>query len=154
MAFNEQKLIHTILGHSYLFYLVGFLVGAVLHMFFGYQLAESPMNFVGIVLIIVGSVITFWAQATSRETKQIIQGKEVIHEHFYRGPYKYTRSPTQLSLGYIMIGVAFIFNSLLMMICAILSFFIVRYIFINKEEHMLEKKYGEPYQIYKKRVKF
>lgn len=150
---NKTNLVHVVLGHSYLFYFFGLIVGFLLTALFPYTLPEDSAA-IGYTLIVVGTILTFWAQGTSRSTHEVRQGKDVVHDHFFRGPYKFTRSPTHLGLGVMMLGLALVFNSLMLTITAVLSYFVTRYIFISKEESLLANKYGEHYLTYKKRVPF
>ncbi len=151
---NKTNLIHVVLGHSYLVYFGALVVGLLLDAFFPYYEVPKDVSAFGFCLIIVGTILIVWAQNTSRSTHEMRNGKEVHHEHFFKGPYKFTRSPTHLGLGFMMLGLAFVFNSMFMVITAIVSYLLTRYVFIGKEESLLAKKYGEHYLTYKKRVPF
>ena len=151
---SRENLVHVVLGHSYLIYFVGVIFGAGLQAVLGYELTDTRLNGLGAALIVIGTIVMLWAQNTSRQTHEIRLGKDIVHDDFYRGPYRFTRSPTHLSLGLVVIGLAFVFNSLAMLTTAIITFLITRYVFIRKEEILLERKYGEPYLAYKKRVRY
>jgi len=104
----------------------------------------------GISLIFLASLFILWAQKTSRNLKK----ENLTKESFYKGPYCFTRSPTHLGLFLLMLGFGIMNSSTLIVIFSIFSFIITRLVYLQKEEKILEKKYGAPYIEYKKLVQF
>lgn len=152
MRVNKVNLIHVVLGHSYLFSFFGLLVGLFIDVFWKYRLDGSTFTSVGLIFLMVGSILIFWAQNTSRKTKNIRHGKEVTHDNFFVGPYIFTRSPTHMGIAIMMLGLGLVMNSASIVITALLSYLITRYLFVQEEERLLARKYGDAYRIYKKKV--
>lgn len=147
----HKNKVHRVLAYSYLFYFVVFLLSLFLDFIFPLKIFEKFTGIsVGAVFLILGTVLILWAQKSSLR----LQKESISKETFYRGPYRYTRSPTHFGLFLLMLGFGIISNALFVISFSIISFFITRFIFIKKEEKILTEKYGAPYLEYKKSVKF
>ena len=143
--------VHKILAHSYSIYFTLFLIGVVLDLVLKIRIfTGSLMVPVGAILLLFGSVLIAWAQLTSRHLKK----DGISKEAFCRGPYCFTRTPTNFGLFFLMFGFGIIANALFVVLSTIISFLIGKFFFLSKEEKILEAKYGAPYLEYKKSVKF
>ena len=143
--------VHHILAHSYVVYFVLFLVGVCLDFIFKIKIFEnSIMVPVGIIFLIFASFLIFWAQKTSRN----LNIKNLSTESFYKGPYRYTRSPTHLGLFFLVLGFGIIANAFFVILATLISFIISKFVFLDKEEQILAEKYRIPYLEYKKMVRF
>lgn len=157
MESEETKLskhtVHHVLAHSYLVYFVLLLIGVFLDFTFGYDILHTDFALpIGCMFLILATIIIFWAQKTGRDFSKIKEDKKI--EHFCRGPYCYTRVPTQWGLFFLVLGFGLIINSLFIVVFTVVSFVISKTIFIGKHDKILIEKYGEAYAGYKKLVKF
>src|SRR3989338_4301880 len=144
--------VHWVLAHSYSVYFILFLIGICLDLVFDYKIfRDSIMIPLGFFFLILASFIILWAQKTGRDLRKV---KEIKAEHFCRGPYCYTKIPTQWGLLFLMLGFRIITNSFFVIIFTIISFLISKFIFMGKHEKILTEKYGTSYLEYKKLVKF
>lgn len=144
--------VHKVLAHSYTTYFILLLIGVCLDLIFDYEIfPNSVMVPVGSIFLILATIIILWAQKTGRDLRKVA---EVKVEHFCRGPYCYTRIPTQWGLFFLIIGFGIITNSFFIILSTILSFFISKFIFIGKHDRIMIKKFGAAYMEYKKLVKF
>jgi protein-S-isoprenylcysteine O-methyltransferase Ste14 len=75
-------------------------------------------------------------------------------ETFSKGPYRFTSTPTNFGLFFLMLGFGMVANSFFIMTCSCVAFIIARFVFLTQEEKVLAEKYGRPYLEYKKMVKF
>lgn len=131
----HKNKIHRVLAHSYIVYLVLFLVGVSLDFIFKIKIfSDSIMVPVGFFLLIVASILILWAQKTGRDLRKF---KEVKREHFHRGPYYYTRVPTQFGILFLMLGFGIIANAFFVILSTLGSFLIVRFIFMEKHDKFL-----------------
>ena len=103
-------------------------------------------------MIFIGSIIIYWAQHTTHNSKTD-NGKERDTNFFIRGPYKYTRNPTNFSLTFMALGLGFLINSFFSVVFILINYFISRIFFIKKQDSILEERYGEVFKDYKKKVK-
>ena len=143
--------VHKILAHSYSTYLFSFLLGVIFNLVFGFQVFVNPIfSYLGLFLLVSGSILIYWAQYTSAHLGM----KNITKESFCHGPYRFTRTPTNFGLFLMMLGFGMIVNTLFIIIFTLLAFIVAKFIFLNKEEQILAEKYGTPYLEYKKSVKF
>ena len=147
---KHENGVHVILAHSYVVYFSMFLVGTLLDLIFKIKILNySFMIPVGVVLFLFSSFLIFWAQKTSRNFKK----ENLTKESFTKGPYSITRCPTHWGLFLLILGFGFMTNAIFIVISSVISFIITKFIYLNHEEEVLEKKYGEPYREYKKSVR-
>src|SRR3989338_8719819 len=102
---TEKHSVHKVLAHSYVVYLIFFLLAIYLDAIFGFKVFPD----------------TFMAP---------------------------------VGLFFLMLGFGVITNSFFVIVFSIISFLTAKFIFIEKQEKMLEEKYGTHYTEYKKSVKF
>jgi protein-S-isoprenylcysteine O-methyltransferase Ste14 len=146
----NKRNVHKVLAHSYATYFVLFLVGVTLDLVFRFQIFNSSVMVpTGVSVLIFATLLIFWAQTTSRNLKK----ENITKETFCKGPYCYSRSPTHWGLFFLMLGFGIIVNAIFVVLTTLISFLISRYIFLSKEEAILEEKYGMPYLDYKRDVR-
>jgi len=144
--------VHSSLAYSYFIYFFILILGVTLDLFFPVKVFHiSIMTPVGLLLLLVATLLIFWAQKSSSD---LLKKSEVTKEHFCRGPYCYTRTPTHWGLFLAVLGFGFIINSFFVIILTFISFVVTKFTFVKKQEDELEKKFGEAYREYKKIVKF
>lgn len=155
---NKEKakkvgIIHIILFNTYMIFLGAVVLGVVFDQIFTLDFFQSKtFEYVGIAMIIWGSILVYWAQSTTSQAKSDLN-KERDTNFFFRGPYKYTRNPTNLGLTVMSIGLGFLINSLFSIIFIIITYLISRFIFIKKQDTILAERYGDVFIDYKKRVR-
>lgn len=150
---NRSKIhgVHQILAHSYAMHLFLFLVGVMLDLTFNLKFFYGSFVFpLGILFLISGTFLILWAQYTSHHLNR----ENVTMETFRQGPYRYTRTPTNFGLGFLVLGFGLIINAFFVILSAFVSFLISKFFFLDKQEKILALKYGAPYLEYKKTVKF
>jgi protein-S-isoprenylcysteine O-methyltransferase Ste14 len=143
--------VHIVLSRSYSVYFFFLLIGICLDLILNFRIFNNPLaTFIGVLLLIFGTFLIVWAQGTSRNLK-----KENLNiETFCHGPYRYSRTPTNFGLFFLVFGFGFIVHSPFIISFSLFAFCIAKFIFLQKEESLLAEKYGAPYLEYKKIVKF
>lgn len=145
--------VHYILSHSYSIYLFAVVLGVIFDTIIPINSFDNIVyEYTGLVMIIVGSALIYWAQSTSSTTKKEMEVEGKVRD-FARGPYKYSRNPTHIGLAIMTIGLGLLINSLFSVIFIVLAFVITKSIFVKKEEEILEEKYGQIYCDYKNKVR-
>jgi protein-S-isoprenylcysteine O-methyltransferase Ste14 len=143
--------VHKILARSYSVYLLFFLIGVYLNIAFNFKVfMGSVVVPIGFIFLILGTLLIVWAQGTSRNLKK----ETLTKETFFQGPYRFTSTPTNFGLFFLMLGFGMVANSFFIMVCSCIAFIIARFVFLTEEEKVLAEKYGAPYIEYKKIVKF
>lgn len=148
--------VHEVLAHGYLVYLLAIVVAFGAGYLWPIKFSIPEFIPLGFLLIIIGTLLIFWAQRTSGNTAHYrnVPSEKVCRDHFCVGPYVFTRSPTQYGLFIMALGLALMYGSLYMVITTVIAIIIGKFIIIPVEEKHLANKYGAPYLEYKKHVKF
>jgi protein-S-isoprenylcysteine O-methyltransferase Ste14 len=147
----HKNKVHKILAQSYSVYLFSILLGLVFNLVLGIQVFAHPLwREIGTFLLFFGSVLIIWAQYTSANLNM----KNVTRDTFRHGPYRFTRTPTNWGLFFVVLGFGLIINTFFIILFTLVAFLVAKFIFLNKEEKILEEKYGAPYLEYKKQVRF
>lgn len=151
------RLVHEMLAHAYLVFLAAIVGGfGIDALYKSTAIAFDKASDIGIALIILGTLLVYWAQRITGRTSgdRNVPDHEITKEQFLVGPYRYLRAPTQLGLFMMTAGLAFLYSSVSMLATSLAAYLIARMIFIPIEERQLEKKYGQPYVEYKNIVRF
>lgn len=153
---NDNSLIHVVLGHSYLVYFASLLFGLFLDITFNIHIPLGELGTAGFIVMAFGTLLVYWAQNTSHKfnVKQICSKEGVCVDDFFKGPYTFSRSPTHLGIFLLVIGFGFVLQSFSIVAMTTFAYFLTRYVFVSKQERLLEYKYGDIYRAYKARVKF
>ncbi len=147
--------VHHVLAYSYSVYFTALIVGLLADMVIKVPHGIPFSPFVGFIFLLLGTVFVVWAQSTSQKThKPRTQESTLSMSQFAQGPYVISRSPTHVGLFFLLFGLGLLMNSLIILLVAILALFLTRFIFITKEEKLLEEKYGQHYLEYKNSKKF
>lgn len=153
--FGTITSIHQVLAHSYLVYFSAAVLGLVADYFYPYRILSNSMIASGPVLLFIATGLIYWAQHTSQLTAKERESKEMLTaKNFRHGPYALVRSPTHVGLGLLVLGLAFIMNSGVMIVGALLAFLLTRYLYVSREEAILLARYGDAYRHYQKQVQF
>lgn len=149
---NESTgIVHVLLSHSYIIFFFSVILGVVFDALFPIRIFNGIVyEYIGILMIIVGSYIIHWAQS-STSTTNLTEERDI--NFFLKGPYKYTRNPTNLGLTMTVLGLGFLINSLFVIIFILIVYTISRLVFIKKQDIILEERYGDVFREYKRRVK-
>ena len=109
-------------------------------------------NDLGIVPVLVGVALRFWASSTIFNTGKGTPlyswpAKALVTT----GPYRLIRNPLYLGGFLIYLGIIITIPSLFLAILGLIGFLII-YIGIAREEKGLERRFGEDYRRYKQNV--
>lgn len=147
----HTHVVHKTLAHSYVVYFFILVVGVFLDIMFPIRVfPSSVMVSIGFLLLILASALIWWAQRSSGD---LLKKEEVDVEHFFRGPYRYTRTPTHWGLFFLALGFGFVAHAFFVIVLTIISFIVTKSTFVKKQEALLEEKFGAPYREYKNKVK-
>ena len=104
-----------------------------------------PFALAGVVLV-VGSARRFAARTTLRPGET---PSELVTDGFHR----YSRNPMYVGMGVALVGGFVMLGSLTPLLAVPLFFWCMRTRFIAYEEQVLERRFGEEYRAYKRRVR-
>jgi len=152
---DHHGAVQFVLAHSYFIFLFAVILGAFLDPLIKKKIFfDDIYQTIGFLMLIIGSIIIYWAQRTSSNYRVKINNNDSKpYYYFLFGPYKYLRSPTHLGLFVTALGFSLIINSLFGVVLIIIAYAFTKFFFLKKEEKLLEIKYGQVYTDYKKKVK-
>jgi len=153
---KPEPTVHQVLSYSYLVYFLSFILAVILDKVFKLPLLPHNHAKWGIPILIIGTLIIAWAQSISGAGRhaRAHTPETIDKDHFSRGPYVFTRSPTHLGIALMIIGFGFFINSLTVIIVTVIAYVLTKITSIKKEEKILEERFGQPYRDYKKKVRF
>lgn len=131
-------------------HLVGLVVGTLLHIFISqklFQLAGSG-HVVGWPLIIVGIGLCAWSVIEAKEMN-IANPNHLLNS----GPYALSRNPMYVGWTLLYAGIAFVINSVWILILLPVVLVFMHFVEIRKEERLLDEKFGDEYRQYRQRVR-
>lgn len=153
---KEEKLetkkgaIHSLLTYAYFVFLLAVIIGLILDLFISVNLGWGKIHgVIGIISIVLGSLLIYWAQYSSSRLSEIPDNEEITTQFFKHGPYRFLRNPSYLGVFILSLGLALILKSFFSVIFSLLSYLIIRIFFVKKEEKLLSEKYGQVYKKYK-----
>jgi protein-S-isoprenylcysteine O-methyltransferase Ste14 len=121
-----------------------------------YPLAFLPTGvpgvWVGGGVFAVGFVLAISAIISFRKGDTPVQTHKPTRGIVTRGPYRFTRNPIYIGMFLGQTGLAIGFDNLWMLITLVPFYLVIRFGVVAREEAYLERKFGESYLSYKKRV--
>jgi protein-S-isoprenylcysteine O-methyltransferase Ste14 len=122
--------------------------------FFGESLPQIfILTFIGLILIGLGFLFAFNSISRFIKAKTGVVPFSESTTLITEGFYKYTRNPMYVGMNSFLLGLLIILNNPLNLIFLIIFFFIVRNLFVIKEEIQMEETFGEKYLSYKAKVR-
>ncbi|MEX0964897.1 MAG: isoprenylcysteine carboxylmethyltransferase family protein [Pseudohongiellaceae bacterium] len=130
------------------------LVGAAIHYRWplGMGIAES-LEILGYLFVLIGIVIAIVVNSSFNRAGTAIEPWKPTTAIVTTGFYAWSRNPIYLGFCLINMGIGIATNSLWIFISFFPAAILLYYIAIAKEEAYLEKKFGDEYLAYKKKVR-
>jgi protein-S-isoprenylcysteine O-methyltransferase Ste14 len=140
------------------FYPPHYLLILSLSMLLTWHLGDSspqtlPLIIIGLGLIGLGFLLAFNSIARFIRAKTGVVPFSESTTLITEGFYKYTRNPMYVGMNSFLLGLLIILNNPINFIFLIVFFFIVRNLFVIKEEVQMEETFGEDYLTYKGNVR-
>jgi len=140
------------------FYIFGVSTQVLVDVFtFPPDIIPQPFNLIGILPIPVGMLLVIWANYALLHIGKIgLRNREPMHRPstlVLVGPFRFTRNPIYLGVLIMALGLTIVWSSLIMSFVSIAVYATFRYIFIKREEIILEEEFGNEYRDFKKRVR-
>lgn len=134
--------------------LVGFGLGRLWPIDLGFALPAPERYWLG-GLIVAGTFLGLglWSVLLVRRTGQSVNPWKPTPEIVERGPFRVTRNPMYLQMVLICVGVAIILWSVWVLVMTPICAWVLHRFAIKPEEAYLERKFGDAYLAYKRRVR-
>ena len=122
--------------------------------FFGESSPQNlPLIIFGLGLIGLGFLLAFNSIARFIRAKTGVVPFSKSTTLITDGFYKYTRNPMYVGMNSFLLGLLIILNNPINLTFLVIFFFIVRNLFVVKEEVQMEETFGEDYLTYKGKVR-
>jgi protein-S-isoprenylcysteine O-methyltransferase Ste14 len=129
------------------------LVLTLLSYFIPPKIIPKPYNYLGIILILFGTIINLWTDNLFKKEKTNVKYHKIPSKLISYGPFEISRNPMYLGMLTILLGTAIIIQNLVAFVFPIAFFIIINYKFIPTEEKNMEKKFKLNYLKYKKKAR-
>ena len=100
-----------------------------------------------------GVVLGGWFIRTMRSAGTPVDPREPVSKLVTTGPFRYTRNPGYLGLAMIYSGIAFLANTLWVILLLPATQLVIQRGVIEREERYLEREFGEEYLRYRAQVR-
>tara|TARA_B100000941_G_C28331464_1_gene461822 strand:+ start:279 stop:671 length:393 start_codon:yes stop_codon:yes gene_type:complete len=122
--------------------------------YFGETSSQTlPLILIGTCLIGLGFLLAFDSISRFIKAKTGVVPFSESTTLITEGFYKYTRNPMYVGMNSFLLGLMLILKNPLNLIFLIIFFFIVRNMFVLKEEVQMEETFGEDFLTYKRKVR-
>ena len=135
-------------------YLLVFSICMLLTWYFGESSPQNlPLIIFGLGLIGLGFLLAFNSIARFIRAKTGVVPFSESTTLITEGFYKYTRNPMYVGMNSFLLGLLIILNNPINFTFLVIFFFIVRNLFVVKEEVQMEETFGVDYLTYKGKVR-
>ncbi|MEN6442393.1 MAG: isoprenylcysteine carboxylmethyltransferase family protein [Methanoregula sp.] len=114
---------------------------------------SPPFTYFGILIIGFGFVLALWSRSLFLRNSTTLQPSEEPTALVTSGPFRISRNPIYLGMASILFGVAVVLGTLVAFAFPVIFVMLIEFFIIPGEERKMEKIFGEPYWVYKKRVR-
>ena len=117
------------------------------------KVVSAPYSYTGIILIVLGSVLTVWADVLFKRVNTPVKPHDIPTSLVTAGPFRISRNPMYLGMTMVLLGAAILLGSIGAIIPPILFVVLMQTLYIPLEESNLKKTFGPEYLDYGKNVR-
>ncbi len=129
-------------------------VTLVAHHFYPIRYMPDVLSaWLGALLIALSVPLVLSVVARMRRARTAIDVRKPTTAIVTQGAFRFSRNPAYLSLTLLYVGISSLVNSAWILAGILPVLFLMQRGVIEREERYLEKKFGEQYLVYKKRVR-
>ena len=129
-------------------------VGLLLHFVWPVRLMARALSVpLGGILVVVAVAVFIWAMRTFRIADTPVPGNRPTTTIVRMGPYRYSRNPIYLAFSLLQLGIAFLVNSIWLLVTLVPAVMLMTFVVIPREEHYLERCFPSDYLPYKSSVR-
>ena len=129
-------------------------IGLLLQLVFPIAFLPRLIAISSAVVILVGAIlIAMSAFGAMRRAQTAVNPSQPTTAIVSDGAFSFSRNPIYLSLTLLYVGIALLFNALWALLLLLPLIVVVQIGVIEREEHYLERKFGDDYLRYKTSVR-
>jgi protein-S-isoprenylcysteine O-methyltransferase Ste14 len=151
--YPSAGIVHFLLFHSYVLYLIAVVLGAILDNTFSIEISNKQIYpIVGFLMMVSGTFLILWIQISSPKSRKSRYENPSV-ESFEFGAYKYFLNPIHFGLFIMTIGLALVMNSFISVLLVLIFHLIIKFTLLKKQEVILSERYGQAYIEHRKKFK-
>lgn len=130
-------------------------LAAMLALHFAAPLAPGlawPLNLLGLLPLAAGAGLNLYGSRLFSRVGTTIKPFQPAASLVTRGPYRFTRNPMYLGGLLLLLGAAMLLGSVGPFLVVPVFFLLLDRVFVRAEEGMLQGRFGEVYDDYRRRV--
>ncbi len=141
--------------HPPLWFLSALLLGALLddRVYRLLIFTNNTGRWIGVVVAIIGIALVATGRATMVRHGTNVNPTQPATTIVQTGPFRFTRNPLYVGLTIIYVGLSFALNTWWSLFLLIPVWIVMHLFVVRREEAYLERKFGETYLTYKRRVR-
>ena len=137
-----------------LVYLLPLLLSFAVHWRIPSALLPHPWSFVvGPLLLFIGLLLVIPALTAFRRLKTHPQPWRPSTALVIEGPYRITRNPMYVGFTLLSLGITCWVNSRWPLVALVIVLPVMQYLVIRREERYMERRFGDQYRDYRRRVR-
>ena len=114
---------------------------------------DWPAGLLGAVVFVLALALGVWALDTMTRAGTNVPTNRPTTTIVENGPYRFTRNPIYMGMFGGLIGLGIAFDSPWLLVMLVPFALLIRYGVVALEEAYLERKFGEAYRSYRRRVR-
>jgi protein-S-isoprenylcysteine O-methyltransferase Ste14 len=114
---------------------------------------DLPAGWLGALLFVLALALAIWALDTITRAGSNVPTNRPTTTIVESGPYRFTRNPIYLGMFGGLLGLAIAFDNLWLLLMLVPFALVIRYGVVAREETYLERKFGDVYRGYRRRVR-
>lgn len=153
---KEQELLDNprVIAFPPLIYVGALLIGLAIDYFVPIQFLSETLSIrLGALLSSTAGLLALSAVFAMRRSETPFDVQKPTTSIVTQGPFRFSRNPMYLALTLLYIGIASLISSIWVFLMIVPTVFAIQRGVIKREERYLERKFGEEYLRYKKRVR-
>jgi protein-S-isoprenylcysteine O-methyltransferase Ste14 len=117
------------------------------------QIIYKPYTYIGIIFLVVGVLLNYFSYLYFKKAKNTMDPYSEQNKLITSGVYSFGRNPMYFGILLILIGEAILLGNIICFVIPVIFFILISSVTIPVEEKSMEKKFGQKYLDYKKKVR-
>ncbi len=129
-------------------------IGGLAHYFLPSRVVGYPLSLlIGLLLLLLAMALAIWAVRVLKAAGTNVRPDRPSLTVVEAGPYRFTRNPMYLSLCLLQLAIGFFLDGWAPVLFVVVLALVLHFGVILREESYLERKFGEQYLSFKRRVR-
>lgn len=136
------------------YFFIAIIATSLIHFIFPiFKFINFPWNLIGIIPLIIGIAFNILADNSFKKHATTVKPFEESSALVTNGTFRISRNPMYLGMALILFGIGILLGLLSPYFVILIFILLLDFVFIQKEEAMLQNKFGAKWLEYKNRVR-